>query len=141
MCTENLIEIYVLFVRSLTEYCAVAWHSSLTIEQSSKLERIQRTCLKVILGEMYVSYPAALEMCQLQPLATRRQARCINFAKKCLKHPKNSRLFPSREIKESDQHFIRNPEMFEVNFAYGEIYKKSAIPYCQRLLNYKFSPK
>ena len=139
--TENLIEIYVLFVRSLTEYCAVAWHSSLTIDQSSKLERIQRTCLKVILGEMYISYPAALEMCQLQPLATRRQARCLNFAKKCLKHPKNSRLFPLREFKESDLHFIRNPEIFEVNFANGEIYKKSAIPYCQRLLNYKFKPK
>ena len=128
-------------MRSLTEYCAVAWHSSLTIDQSSKLERIQRTCLKVILGEMYVSYPAALEMCQLQPLATRRQTRCLNFAKKCFKHPKNSRLFPLREIEEYDQHFIRNPELFEVNFAHGEIYKKSAIPYCQRLLNYKFNPK
>ena len=31
--------------------------------QSEQIERIQKTCLKVILGEMNVSYEAALEMC------------------------------------------------------------------------------
>ena len=56
--TEDLIEIYVLFIRSLTEYCATAFHSSLTLEQSRDIERIQKTCLKVILGDNFV---AALE--------------------------------------------------------------------------------
>ena len=40
--TEDLIEIYVLFIRSLTEYCATAFHSSLTLEQSRDIERIQK---------------------------------------------------------------------------------------------------
>ena len=61
--TEDLLEIYVLFVRSIAEYCSVAFHSSLTGENSEKLEQIQKTCLKVILGEMYVGYTAALKMC------------------------------------------------------------------------------
>ena len=65
---EDLLDIYILFIRSVTEYCAVAFHSSLTKEQSEKLEKIQKTSLKVMLGESYVSYSAALEMCNLQTL-------------------------------------------------------------------------
>ena len=72
---EDLIDIYKLFIRSVTEYCSVVFHSSLTTEQSNKIERIQKTCLKVILGDMYISYKAALEMCGLETLSKRREAR------------------------------------------------------------------
>ena len=58
---EDLVEIYILYIRSITEYCSVAYHSSLTVAQSDKIERIQKVCLRVILGDMYVSYEAALE--------------------------------------------------------------------------------
>ena len=60
--TEDLIDVYILYIRSITEYCSVAFHSSLTVELSDKLERIQKTCLRVILGEMYLDYHSALEM-------------------------------------------------------------------------------
>ena len=53
---EDLITVYVLFIRSVTEYCSVVYHSRLTEEQTNKLERIQKTCLKVILSEMYVDF-------------------------------------------------------------------------------------
>ena len=76
---EDLLDIYILFIRSVTEYCAVAFHSSLTKEQSEKLEKIQKTSLKVMLGESYVSYSAALEMCNLQTLYERRERRCLDF--------------------------------------------------------------
>ena len=66
VCLEDLLDIYILFIRSVTEYCSVAFHSSLTHQQSDKLEKIQKTCLKVIMGEMYVGYLAALEMCGLR---------------------------------------------------------------------------
>ena len=79
---EDLLDIYILFVRSVTEYCDVAFHSSLTVEQSEKLEQIQKICLKVILGDMYVSYSSALEMTGLKPLSERRQHRCLDFARK-----------------------------------------------------------
>ena len=49
---EDLVEIYILYIRSITEYCSVAYHSSLTVAQSDKLERIQKVCLRVILGDM-----------------------------------------------------------------------------------------
>ena len=39
---EDLIDIYILYIRSLTEYCSVAFHSSLTVEQSNRLEEYRR---------------------------------------------------------------------------------------------------
>ena len=82
---------------------------------------------------MYVSYSAALEMCGLQTLSDRRKQRCLDFSLKSSKHPRNRRLFPLNQSK--SQHFVREKETFKVNFAKTEDYKKSAIPYCQRLLN------
>ena len=134
--TEDLLDIYILFIRSVTEYCAVVFHSSLTLQQSEKIEKIQKTSLKVILGEMYVSYTAALEMCGLESLSERREKRCLDFSLKSVKHCKNRRLFPLNPS--TSQHFVRKKEVFQVNFANTEDYKKSAIPHCQRLLNKHF---
>ena len=136
---EDLLDIYILFIRSVTEYCAVAFHSSLTQQQSDKLEKIQKTCLKVILGDMYVSYTAALEMCGLQTLYERRLKRCLDFSLKCVKHPRNRRMFPLNPV--TNDHFVRRKEIFQVNFARTETYQKSAIPFCQRLLNQHFTGK
>ena len=132
---EDLLDVYILFIRSCAEYCSVAFHSSLTIEQSEKLERIQKTCLKVILGEMYVSYSAALEMSGLQTLFSRREKRCLNFSLKCLKNSRTSRLFPFRPNHDQD---VRQSELFTVNFSKTTTYQKSTIPYCQKLLNQHF---
>ena len=129
---DDLLDIYKLFIRSVVEYCSVAFHSSLTTEQRSKLEQIQKTCLRVILGEMYVSYEAALEMCGLETLDTRREARCLTFARRCLKYPRTSRIFPYKSAHEQN---VRKRETFVVNSARTSSYQKSAIPYCQRILN------
>ena len=129
---EDLIDVYKLFIRSVLEYCSVAFHSSLTVEQTEKLERIQKTCLKVILGDMYISYNIVLEMCNLKTLSSRRHKRCLNFSLKCLKYPQTNKLFPLRPTNEQN---VRDPEVFAVNFAKTSTYKKSTIPFCQRLLN------
>ena len=86
---EDLLDIYILFIRSITEYCSVAFLSSLTVEQSRTLERVQKTCLKVILGFMYIDYPSALEMTGLYTLSYRRQRWCVDFSLKCVKHERN----------------------------------------------------
>ena len=132
---EVLIEIYILFIRSITEYCAVAFHSSLTVAQATDIERIQKTSLKVILGENYIDYPAALEMSGLQTLHDRREKRCLDFALKSLKHPVNRRMFPFNSNLGGEGAEIRDRETFEVNFARTEKYRMSAVPFCQRKLN------
>ena len=127
ICTEDLITIYMLFIRSLTEYCSVVFHSSLTLKQSNKLEAIQKTCLRVILDANYVSYDAALEMCGLDSLSSRRNKRQLTFAIKCVKSEFNKLMFP--------QNSPTKKEKFQVNFARTEKYLNSAIPQCQRALN------
>ena len=86
ICTEDLLTIYILFIRSLTEYCSVVLHESLTLRQSDNLKAIQSTCLKVILDVNYVSYCAALEMCGLKKLFERRAEKQLTFSLKCLKN-------------------------------------------------------
>ena len=72
---DDLIQIYILYVRSLLEYCSVVWHSTLTGEQSQNLENVQKLCLKVILGENYSGYENALKFCSLDKLIDRRQTK------------------------------------------------------------------
>ena len=132
--TEDLILVYKLYIRSSLEYCGVAFHSSLSSQQAASLERCQAVCLKVILGESYISYEAAMEMAGLSKLADRRQKRCAEFSKKCIQHPTNKRLFPLNGNAENSNQ-IRNREKYAVNFAHTNTYKNSTVPYCQRLLN------
>ena len=82
---------------------------------------------------MYIDYQSALEMCGLTSLHERRKARCLNFSLKCIEHARNQRIFPVN-TRTHGQGLI-SKEAFEVNWARTERYKKSAIPYCQRLLN------
>ena len=136
--TEDLIDVYIKFIRSVVEYCSVVWHSSLTGEQIEDLERVQKTCLRLILRENYVSYEAAQEMCGLESLFQRREDRSLNFAKKCLKDPKFKKLFPLTEPTHCN---TRESEKFQVNFARTSQYQKSTIPYLQRRLNKEFRNK
>ena len=53
---EDLKNIYFLFVRSQLEQSAVVWHSSLTEENKADLERVQRSAVKIIMGERYKGY-------------------------------------------------------------------------------------
>ena len=132
---DDLIDTYVLFIRSVTEYFAVVFHSRLTQQDSMKLERIQKTCLKVILGDLYEDYQNALEICGLQTLFERREKRCLDFSIKCLKNTRNQSIFP---VNPEHNNRVRKSEPFEVNFARTDTYKDSTVPYCQRLLNKHF---
>ena len=67
--TDDLLHIYILYIRSLLEYCSVVWHSTLTGEQSQDIEKVQKLCLKIILGEHYSGYEEALEYCDLDSLS------------------------------------------------------------------------
>ena len=48
---DDLLEIYVLYIRSVVEQSAVVWHSSITKGEQRDLERIQKVALKIILKE------------------------------------------------------------------------------------------
>ena len=119
MKTEDLLSIYTLFIRSCLEYCSVVFHSSLTTQQSEMLERAQRVCLRVLLGEMFIDYKSSLEMCSLNTLSALRERQCAVFGLKALKHPTHKQLFSISKQYYQNTHNIRNPEKYHVNFAHG----------------------
>ena len=128
----DLVDIYVLYIRSVLEYCSVVWHSTLTEYQSNCIEKVQKVCLKIILGKEYVSYEGALKDCGLQTLVVRREERCLKFALKCLLHPRHASMFPINTENERD---TRWREHFKVIKARTSSYRDSTIPYLQRMLN------
>jgi hypothetical protein len=79
---EDLKNIYFLFVRSQLEQSTVVWHSSLTEDNKHDLECVQKSAVKIILGEKYKSYQQALSELRIDTLDMRRENLCIRFAKK-----------------------------------------------------------
>ena len=130
--TEELLHNYKQFVRVMLEYCSVAWHSSLSEQQSCSL--------RVILGENFISYEAALEMTGLRKLSDRRQSRCLDYGLKSLMHSDNKRYFPKNPNLDLTL-TARTREHFKVNVGRTAQCKNSAIPYIQRLLNEHFKEK
>ena len=130
---EDLKNLYILFVRSQLEQSAVVWHSSLTEENINNLERVQKSALKIIMGEKYQSYRKSLNFLNLDTLEDRREKLCIRFAKNALRNEKACKMFPLNE----KQHTMitRKPEIFKVQKTKTERLKNSAIIYMQNLLN------
>ena len=94
---EELKNIYFLFVRSLLEQSATVWHSSITQENKDDLERVQRSAVKIIMGERYNGYQKALAELEIETLEQRRENLCLNFALKCSKNEKSKKMFPLNE--------------------------------------------
>ena len=68
----QLVQIYILFIRSVTEQSSVVWSPSITEEESSAIERTQKVALKIIYKHEYISYENALALSKLLPLVKRR---------------------------------------------------------------------
>ena len=130
---QDMVEIYILYIRSILENSAVVWHSSLTAADRLAIERVQKVAFRIILSENYQSYDKALEITGLPTLEERRILLCKKFAIKCLKNAKTCKMFPLNLQTTTVK--TRKPERFYVQPARTERLKDSAIPYMQRLLN------
>lgn len=114
---KDLINIYMLFIRSVLEYCSTVYHSTLTKEQAASIERVQKVCLRVILDEDYHSYEQALRTTELDTLENRRESKCLKFALKCLDHPIHHKMFPINRNENNLSYDLRSTEKFHVNKA------------------------
>ena len=88
------------------------WYGILTSlrKKESDLEGVQRVALKIILKDDYELYTQALHTLNLEPLSARREALCLKFAQKCVKHEKAKELFPLNTE-------LRNKDKYKVQFA------------------------
>ena len=130
---KDLILIYILYIRSVLEQSAVVWHSKLTCENKNDLERVQKTCLKIIFKGHYTNYEDTLKQANLKTLSERRRVLCLRFAKKCVKNETTKHMFPLKT--DPTDVNTRFSEKFHVQHAYTERFKKSPIIYMQHLLN------
>ena len=126
---EELKNIYFLFVRSVLEQSATVWHSSLTQENKEDLERVQKSAIRIIMGEEFQGYQKSLDKLDIETLDARRE----NFALKTSKNPKMKKMFPLKDKLHDMQ--TRQPEKYVVQHANTERLKKSSIIYMQNLLN------
>ena len=94
---EDLKDIYILFIRSILEQSAVLWHSSLTNENKLDLERVQKSAIRLILGERYINHNQGLARLNIESLEERRENLCLNFATKCVKNKKMAHMFPEND--------------------------------------------
>ena len=130
---SDLKKIYIQQIRSKLEQSAVVWHSSLSQKCKDQLERVQKSALRIILGDQYINYKNALKVLNLQSLEERREFLCLKFAKKCLQVKKFRSMFPRK--RQVHSMLKRDNDKFVIRRTFTERHKKSAIPHMQRLLN------
>ena len=82
---EELLDVYCKQIRIVLEYAKVVW---LTVANTSSIDRVQKACLAIILGQRYISYSSIDRQ-------TGHQKRGIvpKICKKCHKNPKFSSWF------------------------------------------------
>ena len=129
---QDMVQIYCLFVRSILEFNAVVWFASISEEEKSDLERVQKVACKILLKQKYTTYENAQITLKIENLQTRRLKMALKFGKKCLVSPQFSKLFPLNQKTFTE---TRDREKYKVNFANKSRLKNSAIPKIQRLLN------
>ena len=132
---QDLLSIYILYFRSILEQSCQVWHSSLTIENSLDLERVQKNAFKIILQEKYFTYNHALSITKFKTLQERRATLCLRFAKSCVKNEQTKHMFPENLNRKSYNINTRQIEKYLVTHANTERLQSSAIPYMQRILN------
>ena len=114
--------------RSILEQSCQVWHFSITQEEKSDIERVQKVACRDILNSRYENYESALEVLELDTLEDRRYSLSVKFAKKCLKFNQTRDMFPLNTSE-------RNSDKYYVQYAKGSRLLDSSIPQLQRALN------
>ena len=131
---QDLIKIWTTFIRPIAEYVAPLWHSSLTIFEREKIERLQKRALRIILGGDYPGYESALQVLNLPSLITRREVLTKKFAKSILKSNKHRKLLPQKRANVRTMRVRVGEQLIATKWKTLR-YGKSTIPYCTRLIN------
>ena len=54
----EMVNIYILFIRSVLEYACVVWHSSISSEECNNIEHVQKTAVRILIKSDYDNYPS-----------------------------------------------------------------------------------
>ena len=127
-----LLDVYFKQIRSVLELAVPVWHSSLTREDSHKIERVQKSAFQVILGPKYTSYNNGCRYLNVQTLYERREHLCLKFGKKAFKNRKFTKWFEiNKKVTKTRQ---QQPTFLPV-IARTQRFENSSISYLTKLLN------
>ena len=131
-CTiDDMREVYIRQMRCLTEIGCPSWNGALTKGDIAKIESIQKTTLRIILGQRYLSYENALKTLNLTKLEVRRHHISKKFARKSQKSDKFTKWFiPAKKQTKSGNRFV-------LPATRTRTYQKSPLMYLTNLLNEK----
>ena len=73
---SDMKQVYITFVRSLLEQSGIVWHSSLSQQNKIDLESVQKTALKIILKDKFISYEHSLNILEIETLKNRKKCSC-----------------------------------------------------------------
>ena len=96
---EALLDTYNQQILSIVEFAAPVWTPGLTQSQAHQIERVQKTAVRVILGDSYTSYKQGLALMKLEPIQQRRKRLCAKFTTKAISHPRFNTWFQTTEQK------------------------------------------
>ena len=63
---DDIIDMFIKQIRSILELAVPAWQGSLTLEEKTDLERIQKSAVNIIMGQGYHSYDMVLKYLNLE---------------------------------------------------------------------------
>ena len=131
---NDLVSIYLGYIRPLLEYATPVWNFSLTIKQVKALENFQKRVCKIILGNAYKGYCDALVSCGLVGLSQRRKQLCIKFGQSLLTSKHFSSWIPLTRH-QSHGRLLRNSSTLTIPFCRTRRYQNSPLVALIKLLN------
>jgi hypothetical protein len=115
---DGLYIFYTAFIRPVVEYACPAWHSSLTIEQSNRTERIQKCALSVIYGN--IDYELFCEAHNIDSLSRTRVKLCREFFKDIAENSDNCLHYFLSDRRPDDIYKLRIANRFSIPTARTE---------------------
>ena len=132
---DTLFTLYTWFIRASLEYAAPVWHSGLTTEQRNALERIQKRCFRIILGDSYINYDNSLALLNTTTLNARREQLTLKFGINILKSNKHRDLLPPYLHDIHGRNTRKGKHLLQSVKCKTKRYYKSTIPHLTRALN------
>ena len=131
---EDIVAVFIAYVRPILEYACQVWHTSITQQQSLAIERVQKRACRIVLGSQYTTYADALECLHLSTLQHRRHTLLCKFGEKLLNSNRHRRMLPPekvyhRNLRSDSKSCLVQPR------CNTERYSRSTIPQLTRILN------
>jgi hypothetical protein len=138
---NELIRAYTVYIRSNLEYASVVWGPNLSAKLVSKMERVQKRALSIILRKRvdHLNYDDVLNSVKIDTLLIRRNDALERFGYK-LMIGRHSYFLPEMLVENSGMK-LRKKKVFSQIFIKSDNYFKSSLPTIIRLVNDEFVEK